>query len=536
MPAGDIKTPPHQAKLSTLRVLVVAALGMGALLALIPAAGHDQLWFLLMAERWLHGATLYGPEIFDSNTPAIVWLSAIPAAIANATGCNAAEIGKLLVTLLGAVLALVSVSILSRIDPSIRKSQKTFLAFAFISLWMVAAARDFGQRDHLTAMLCTPYVLLAATRKPASLKLHLLVGLLAAAGVCLKPQQALVPLVIEAALLSGLGTVPRKFSVNWKRPEPAVLILIGAIFVAAIAHFSPLYFSAALPTLLSTYWAIGHLSVLALAAQSLQLHFLGLLASSIYFTAIRRRETSLRNAIKMLLVAGLAATAAFYYQGTGWYYQQLPAITFFGLAVALEAIVISRSRQLSIPTWTPWATSALGVLAIALTIHYSGYPFSSEMFSADRRYAIETPDPSFFRDLPAGTAVATLTTSVDDAMMPVARYRLTWAQRTNNLWTLPAILRAKDGHAPKRLTDVKLAQLSAQQRLWMLQDFERWRPTLVLVARCQSPDVHCQELEDRHDNLLAFFLADPAFADIWKHYAFQRSSGPYDAYVPRTPF
>ncbi len=533
MPADNQITPNHQATLSTLRVLVVATLGMGALLALLPAAGHDQLWFLLMAERWIHGANLYGPEMFDSNTPAIVWLSAIPVAIANATGWNSAEIGKLLVTLLGAGLAFLSVSILSRSDPSIRKSEKTFLAFAFISLWMVAAARDFGQRDHLTAMLCVPYILLAATRKPASLKLHLLAGLLVATGVCLKPQQALVPLAIEASLLLQLS---KRIRSHWKRPEPALLILVGALFVWTVAHFSPLYFSLTLPTLLSTYWAIGHLSVPALAAQSLQLHVLGILASTIYFTSLRTIQTHLGNAIAMLLIAGLAATAAYYYQGTGWYYQQLPAIAFFGLALALEAIAFSRRRRISLPKWAPLAAAALGALALTLTIHYSGYPFSREMFTADRRYAIETPDPTFFRKLPAGTPVATLTTSVDDAMMPIARYGLTWAQRTNNLWTLPAIFRAQDGHAPKRLTETKLAELSAQQRLWMLQDFNQWHPALVLVARCQSPEVHCQELEDRHDDLLAFFLADPAFAALWRHYKYLRTSGPYDAYELATPF
>jgi hypothetical protein len=97
---------------------------------------------------------------------------------------------------------------------------------------------------------------------------------------------------------------------------------------------------------------------------------------------------------------------------------------------------------------------------------------------------------------------------------------------------LPAILRNQSGPKPKRvIPPVRLAELAALQRRFMVEDLRRWQPALILVARCQDPTVHCQALEDRHDNLLAFFQADPAFAAIFAQYRYQRSAGPYDAYV-----
>lgn len=66
----------------------------------------------------------------------------------------------------------------------------------------------------------------------------------------------------------------------------------------------------------------------------------------------------------------------------------------------------------------------------------------------------------------------------------------------------------------------------------MREDFARWRPQLVLIERCQDPAVQCQVLEDRHDNLLAWFLRDPGFREIFAHYHYLRSAGPFDAYVP----
>src|ERR1035441_3920914 len=86
-------------------VLALGALGMAALLSLLPAAGHDQLWFLLMAQRWLHGPQSSGPEIFDANTPGIVWLSAIPVAAARALHLGLPFTAKLLFALLEALIA-----------------------------------------------------------------------------------------------------------------------------------------------------------------------------------------------------------------------------------------------------------------------------------------------------------------------------------------------------------------------------------------------------------------------------------------------
>ena len=512
-------------------VLALGALGMAALLSLLPAAGHDQLWFLLIAQRWLHGAQLYGPEIFDANTPAIVWLSAIPVAAARALHLGLPFTAKLLFALLEALIAACSLRIFGRLGSGTGKSERLFLIFSFITLFAVVPARDFGQRDLLTALLCLPYILAAALPlEPGQFALRGSTALLAAIGVCVKPQFALVPLALELYLLAG----NRLRSLS-RRPEPWILAAAGLLFAGVVRLFAPRYFSLTLPTVFSTYWAIGHLTPLQLLIEAPQLHLLGVIAIAGFFRQ-RSQLRVLNPAVAPLLLAAVAATLSYYVQATGWYYQQLPAITFFGLALALEILAAREHAALRIPSWSPVAAAALVLLALALAWHFSGYPFSGAAFSPDSTYAITSPDPSFFSDLPPGTPVATVTTSVDDAIMPIFRYQLTWSQRTNNLWTLPAILRSETPGgwpvpARHRLAPGRLAELESMQREWMVEDLARWRPRLVLVARCQDPAVHCQELEDRHDDLLAFFLADPSFRAIWQHYRPLRSAGAYDAYV-----
>ena len=222
-----------------LAVLALGALGMAALLSLLPAAGHDQLWFLMVAQRWLHGAQLYGPEIFDANTPAIVWLSAIPVAAARALHLGLPFTAKLLFALLEALIAACSLRILRRLGSGTGKSECLFLIFSFITLFAVVPARDFGQRDALTALLCLPYILAAALPlEPGQFPLRGSTALLAAIGVCVKPQFALVPVALELYLLAG----NRLRSLS-RRPEPWILAAAGLLFAGAVRLFAPRYFS-----------------------------------------------------------------------------------------------------------------------------------------------------------------------------------------------------------------------------------------------------------------------------------------------------
>lgn len=512
-------------------VLTVAAAGMAALLALFPAAGHDQLWFLLMARRWLGGAPLYGPEIFDSNPPGIVWLSVLPVLLSKLLHWPATSAGKLLVVVAEAGSLWVALAFLRRGWRKERRDEFWALLFAAVVLFGVVPARDFGQRDHMAGFLLLPYVLAAATdwRAPGLLRWKIAAGVMAAVGVCLKPHQVLV--VLAMALLNlPLGRRGEGLSVRERmrfvlRPELVTVVICGALFLGAVRWCAPLYFASALPITRETYWAIGHLSVTQLLWEAVELCVLNTVALAVWASECPRY-----GAVFYLLIAGEAATLAYLLQGTGWYYQQLPALTMFGVALVLQWLDIARRKQWQAPRWMLPAIAALSLLAAGLTMHFTGYPFT-----ADRAFAIETPDPAFFSGLAPGTPVATLTTSVDEAMMPVERYHLTWAQRTNNLWLMPAIFRSESpaqGEPPRRvLLKARVADLDAMQHRWMVEDLQRWRPAIVLVERCQDAGVQCQELEDRHDDLLAWFLRDPAFATVWRSYQFSGTRGRFDAYV-----
>lgn len=509
-------------------ILTFAASCMAAMLCLLPAVGHDQLWCLYVAQRLLHGTKIYGPEILESNPPLIMAMLLLPAKLASLTALPITALFKLGVLLLETASAIASLKLLRRLNPAITPAQLWALAFAFVTIFAALPARDFGQRDHLLAILCIPYVLAAALdATPAAFRLNLparlAIGITAGIGLSLKPHHLLVPIAIEAVLL---------FKIRRLRAEPVAILATCLTYLAAIRLITPQYITDILPILRDTYWAIGHLTFPQLITAAIELHILAALTITLY---LQQRRHSPSPAIVFFLLAGAASTLAYYLQGTGWYYQQIPALSFFACALALLLTQLAHRKNMTAPRWSHTGIAALSILAIALTAHFSGYTLTQPLTFPDGLSNI--PDPAFFTTLTPGTPVAILTTVVDDSVPPIRTHNLLWAQRENNLWTLPAILRNEAAPnsiatAPPshRLSPTRLAELSRLQHLWMVEDLTRWHPPLVLVLRCQDPAVSCQILEDRHDDLLAWFSRDPAFREIWQHYHLLRSSGPYDAY------
>lgn len=500
---------------------------MSTLLSLISDTGHDQLWLLLAAQRMGTGLNSYGSLVFESNPPLAIWLSAVVVKLAGLLHLPLTVGFKLCVTLVAAGSAAVCAKLIRRLQPELTGSQRWLLGIAWVVIFGAIPARDFGQRDHILALLVLPYLLAAAdwlpnVRHSLGIVSRTLIALTAALGLALKPHQALIVVAVELTILMAHR--------RWRQRllEPCIFISSALAYLAAIHILAPTYLTDIVPILRNTYWAFGHLNLFQLAGEGIGLYMLCAVTIGLYLIAHRKSPL-----ILILLAAGVAATFAYTAQGTGWYYQQLPAISFISFALVLQLTPKLGAACLASETWVrvtkylPIPIAAMTLLAFTLTAHFSDFHLTPRGIEQTQ----STPDPSFFTDLPPGAAVATLTTSVDDAVPATVRYHLTLAQRYPHLWMLPAILRNESGPSPSHpIPQHRLAELSRLQHQFMVEDLTRWHPALILIERCQDPAVHCQVLEDRHDDLLAWFLRDPPFADIFAQYHFVRSSGPYDAY------
>jgi len=113
---GDF-APRHKeltSSVTTFRLLTLAACGMACLVSLLPAAGHDQMWLLYGARLVLHGAQLYGPQVFETNPPMIFWLSMLPTAAAGWLHLPETAMGKLVVVGLECAVAWTCIHIAAR--------------------------------------------------------------------------------------------------------------------------------------------------------------------------------------------------------------------------------------------------------------------------------------------------------------------------------------------------------------------------------------------------------------------------------------
>jgi hypothetical protein len=508
-------------------ILSAGALGMTALLCLLPATGHDQMWLLYCARQVLRGTELYGPELMESNPPLIVWISLLPAWLGEHAGLAASFFLKLLVLLVAAGSAWWAQALLQRVR-KLNRAQTLWLLFSFVVLFGTATARDFGQRDHLLALLCLPYV--------ASVAVRLLggripwfeavaLGLAAGIGLCLKPHQGLLFLAMELLLIFRAKNLRSVL-----RPEVFLIPLCGAAYLAGVVYFTPRYIAVLLPLLRDCYWAIGHRTLPQLAGDAIELHILALAAFVLWLRA--GKDTPHRTIATVFLLAGVASTLAYYAQGTGWYYQQLPAIGFFGLALAFLLMDRVATWKLSLSQFAVAGSSALVVLALALTTHFMGYPFTAE-----RALPISDPDPALLSGLPAGTPIYIMTTDLDTTIPPVMKWNLTWASRMPHMWMLPAVLRgerhAPQDRVPTRLTSQRVTELDRIQHILVADDLDLWQPRIVLVERCYDPAMHCQVLEDLHPNLLAWFSTDAHFRDAFSAYVPAGSRGRFDVYERR---
>src|SRR6185312_15777920 len=234
-------------------------------------------------------------------------------------------------------------------------------------------------------------------------------GLAAGLGLALKPHQALLPIAVELYLIVRTRSLR-----SLLRPEPLCILAVAAGYIAAIHKLTPEYFTTVLPILRDTYWAVGSLSLPELVWQAIQLHILA--AVAIFFYIKRHRNHTgpwALDPVPCLLIGGAASTFAYYLQGTGWYYQQLPALSFFAIASWIELLPIVRTQGIRFSLRVPlaWPAGGLAILAIALTAYFSGYSLSRpwEFPSGLAR----APDPAFFTNLAPRTPVAILTTEVD---------------------------------------------------------------------------------------------------------------------------
>jgi len=216
--------------------------------------GKDQSWLLYAAGRMLHGTALYGSQLYETNPPLIVWLSAIPIAVAAWLHINALECLRIFISVAILLSTLWCLRIL-RLARLARDLVLTSLwALALLAIEVSQHGNDFGQKDHILVLLLLPLLFFEAVSHDVHLLLteRVCLGICAGLSVSLKPHDGAILVCFELLLLVYTQNLRRLI-----RPQIFAVIVTGVTYAVSVKLFAPLYYSQIVPLLRDCYWAFG---------------------------------------------------------------------------------------------------------------------------------------------------------------------------------------------------------------------------------------------------------------------------------------
>jgi hypothetical protein len=531
---NDAMSPPKSSshRLSAVGLLVacgaLAILGCVIIRIFNARLGHDQISYLLEAQRLVSGDELYGPHSSETNPPLIVWFSAVPVLLARLVG------GSPEVLLRAVVLAMLcgsvawSVAILRRGAAAIVNGASLgILAFAIVVAEFAPGAFEFGQREHLLIILLLPYILAVVTGvvKRLSTPECCALGLCAGIAIWFKPHDVLIIVGLELFLALRARTLRQVVT-----PEFLSTVLTSALILMFVCIFTPLYGKQVLPLLFDTYWAMGTKSALPLA---ISLHkymlfvFLMLLVLFFFRRFLHDPATSIA-----LLISSIAASIAFDIQHSDWRYHRYPHEVLLTIAFSyllIDLLSPSLGRLMADQHLLRRTVFAAVAVMAAVLCFFAIRPRT--LFPPPDRTELE----QFLAHYPPSTTVYAFSTGVP-ALSAAYNLHLNWGSRFAHMWMLPAIIQNEMGPTGpstpfKRLPPKTLARLAALQRTESTEDLNYWRPSVVLVQHCNAEE-SCQAMEGKSFDTIAWLSESPDFAAAWSHYQRQPDAPTsYDLYV-----
>ena len=465
-------------------LLLSAVIAVVLFVALRSPLKDDIAWLLYVARRWMAGRELY-VDVVEINPPLIVWISAIPIALAGWLDVDTQFV--VIPVFLAAVLACAwwSASLL-RANGGIFADRLP--VFALIgSVLLIVPAADVGQREHLLAAAFLPYLVLFARRfegGEASGPSLVVAGILAGLGCALKPRYGAVFAVLEClALTRGLRP--------WRvMPIAAGTTLLG--YAGLVAILCPAYLRRAVPLALALYGATDA-PFLGLLSDSAVLIAGQLVAAGLLWS--RRRTLAEYSLMLTLLAFAATSTAICFIDGKNWYYHQLPATmtTILGLMLWCVSEIVRQRRSL---VRLPFLIAAFAVFGFCFNTVRRLEPAVAQAVRPQHTTQAHLED--LIRTEHARTYVA-FSEWIALGFPVVNETGVAWASRFNSMWALKGeVWRA--GFDPSVAKEWPIAR-------WVAHDF---------IAGC--PDIAVVDTRQPTNYIKVLSAADPAFARAWSRY------------------
>jgi hypothetical protein len=475
--------------------LVLGCLWLAFLTFYFPRHLHpDVSWYLIATERMLDGAVLYR-DIIEINPPLAFYLTVLPIVGSRLLGI-AAQSSFVTYVFLVIALSLTLVNVTLRTTDLSPRVRFGILLAMFAGL-VVLPMPVFGEREHLAAILCLPYICLCASKSwPSkfSTLLALFIGAFAAAGFGLKPHFLIVPVALEIFL-----AFDRRAVLAIWRPEVIGLIFGIVAYLFAVLWFHPDYLEFIAPIGMLVYGAYSapFLEVLTRRPPLL------CLVAVLYLLA--RRAQMADRLTQVFGISTVGFLFSYLIQSKGWDYHMLPAAI---MAWLTATAILLRCWQ-SAPSARRGLQKAMIALAVTAMILILIPPLSKGPF----RHALPETLLPYVQKYASGGSIYAFTSHVWVAFPLVNEAGVEWASRFPTQWLLPGALRRLAASAKlDRETEQRLRDVEAYATEAVIEDFAAMPPDLVIIDK-DNP-----YFGDVNFDNIAYFNRDPRFEELWRSY------------------
>jgi hypothetical protein len=457
-PLGIAATRESPSRLSWLLIGLVFVVAI--MLRQVVPLNTDVSWLLIVGERMLDGQRLYA-DIVEINPPMAAFAYLPGIAFSRVLGVDPRPVMDTIILMLAAASLASTRQILKR------GSMFHDVGWGPLAIWAAAVLtimpmQIFGQREHIATIVFLPAIAVYAlrcNRELPPLWAILIAGIGASITLMFKPffAAAVTLCIVTTALRSS----------SWRTlfaPENLIAGGLLSIYSVCAYKFYPEYFTVIYPLVRDTYlsWSMPASVVLINSAMILWLCSI----ISIFFL---RRERGLDAVLLVTLVASLGFAIAFILQRRGWAYHSYPMVAFgmlaVGYAVASDAVTTSSApRRFNLAAMFLLAASfASGCVWFDATVRIG--PLEEAVASLGR------PRPKILM-LSGEAAIG----------HPLVRtLHGIWVSRQENLWVREFVRLTLENGPIDPLMGAKLQGYLALERTWLIEDFKKQPPDVVLI-------------------------------------------------------
>ena len=487
--AASLRSPPGTAgqeglaPMPLLLIGVVFAIAIG--LRQVVPLNTDVSWLLVIGERMLDGQHLYR-DIIEINPPMAAFAYLPGVALARVLGVDPRHVIDAQLLLLAAA-SLFAVSRILRLSPSLSPMNWGPLAIWAAAVVTILPMHVFAQREHIAMLTFLPALAVYAmrsNREPVPLWAILIAGVGAGITLAFKPF-----FTVPAAFCILFAAIRSRSWLALFAPENIITAVLVTTVSVSTYIFYPEYFTVTYPLVRDTYlsWSMP--------ASAIFLNDATLVFAIAMVSVLLARQN--RTSDPLLLVTVLAAAGfaiSFFLQRRGWAYHSYPmvAVALLAMGYALTAAPGSRSRR----------GEALSAFVLAVTFIVGMQWFYAGVYVGPIRQAVE--------GLKLHPRILVLSGEAAIGHPLVRDLNGVWVSRQENLWIREFVRLTRERTSVDAATDAKLNDYLALERKWLIEDFRKLPPDLVLV-------------DNLRNGWGAWARADAEVSQLLKPYTFVRS-------------